>query len=183
MSNECRLTDATGTIVADGTRDQVMSFLKRLSPDGEYAVVGPGIDAKFHKVCGVVHPAGGDVHSKITPARTRDERVTEALRQSALRKADLYDLLEAVGISYVSMYYYGGCEVDGVVECYTEIDFDRPELPPDILDTLNECFADLLPDGWETAEGAYGVINFDVSSGMVNFSHSQEYPHATSKER
>jgi hypothetical protein len=198
MSNECRLVDATGMTVAVGTRGQMMYSLKRHSPDGEYAVVGPGIDAKFYKIGGVVNPAGGHVDSWVIPARTRDESVeafslavlwndveyiesSEAYRRSEVLKATLYDRLAAAGISIVQMYYHSGYEDGGAVVCPLTIDTASPngssvELPPDLLHTLDECFTDLLPDGWELAEGAHGVMEFNVAGRYVNINHSQDYP-------
>jgi hypothetical protein len=73
--NEVRLVDATGLAVAVGTRDQIMSFLKHHSQDGEYAIAGPGIDARLYRVGGVIYPGGGQIDGQTIPPRSREECV------------------------------------------------------------------------------------------------------------
>lgn len=72
MSDEYKLTDATGRTVAIGTRDQMTSTLKHTVAGGEYATTGPGIDMRLHRAAGVVYPAGGVVDGEVVPTRNLD---------------------------------------------------------------------------------------------------------------
>lgn len=94
MANEYRLLDATGQNVAVGTRDQMMSFLKHHSQDGEYALVGPGIDARFYRVGSVIYPGGGQIDGQTILPRSLDECVAEfgpaiEINKGALKDGDI----------------------------------------------------------------------------------------------
>lgn len=205
MSNECRLTDATGLIVAVGTRDQMMSSLKRHSPDGEYAVVGPGIDAKFYKVDGVVYPAGGQVDSQMLPARTRDECVaafgganelnddSDFMKEltwldeidpisprtavsQGVEKPAFFDRLRAAGVAHLSVEFDGSGDA-GYVEGITAVgpEGSKLELRRALTELVEDFVCERLPDGWEIDEGSFGTIEFDVASGTMRFDFSRRY--------
>ena len=53
----------------------MLSSLKHHTSDGEYAIAGPGIDARFHRVSGVIYPCGGEIDGDVIPVRSREECV------------------------------------------------------------------------------------------------------------
>jgi hypothetical protein len=58
--------------VAD-RRDLVLRYLKHHAPDGDYTVDGPGIDAVFYRMGGVVYPAAGVIDGVELTPRSREE--------------------------------------------------------------------------------------------------------------
>lgn len=197
MNIECKMTNATGVVVAVGSREQMMVYLNHEAPDGEYTVAGPGIDAKFYRIDGVVYPSGGQVDGQMIPPRSREEcsdeqfmRELEALsgpldsftRQPvpAALKGQLFDRLRQAGIAGVTVEYDGygddGCIQDLVA---TVVGGGEIELAEDLRELVEDYVWGRLPGGWETDDGSFGEVEFDVTAGTVTFEHSQRHTKVT----
>jgi hypothetical protein len=74
---ECRqeveLRDSNAKLIAIADRDMVFRFLKHHCPDGDYTVVGPGIDIVCQRLNGVVYPSAGVIDGERLPPRSDNE--------------------------------------------------------------------------------------------------------------
>lgn len=78
VSNEFQLIGSNGETIARGTRDQILSFIKHLAPDGRYRIVGN--DLNLHCLCkdGIIEP---DPDGVLFGSQMKDyEDMTEAER-------------------------------------------------------------------------------------------------------
>ncbi len=74
MPRELTLRNETGQIVTIvPTRDLAFRYIKHECPDGEYSIVGPGIDMTFYRINGVAYPSGGTIDGQKIPPRSRVE--------------------------------------------------------------------------------------------------------------
>ena len=70
---EVELRDCNAKLVTIADRDMVLRFLKHHCPDGDYTIVGPGIDIVCHRVNGIVYPASGVIDGERLPPHSQQE--------------------------------------------------------------------------------------------------------------
>jgi hypothetical protein len=129
--------------------------------------------------------------------------VADALRPE--NKAALFDVLEAAGVTAVTV-AFDGCGDSGQIESIDARDElgevalpggDIPIATPtsdggdvirqtlplrDAIETLCYDLLEETHDGWENDDGAYGAFVFDVAARIITLDHNSRYTAAESTE-
>jgi hypothetical protein len=69
-NQETEIRDANAKLITIADRGMVFRYLKHHCQDGDYTIVGPGIDIVCHRVNGVVYPASGVIDGERLPPRS-----------------------------------------------------------------------------------------------------------------
>src|SRR5262245_23893396 len=70
---EVALRDSNAKLITVADRDTVFRYLKHDCPDGDYTIVGPGIDIVCHRLNGIVYPGAGVIDGERLPPRSAQE--------------------------------------------------------------------------------------------------------------
>jgi hypothetical protein len=81
--------------------------------------------------------------------------------------------LEEIGVTTVTL-TYDGCGDEGFIDgIYYEPKDARIE--PTFTEQLEQTVDDLLPEGWEINDGAFGTVQIDVEQKKIEHEHSERY--------
>lgn len=73
MRQDLKMTDSNGKRVVIAPREYVFRYLRHHVPDGDYAVEGPGVDATFYRIKGMIYVSSGVIDDVVFPPRSREE--------------------------------------------------------------------------------------------------------------
>ena len=60
---------------------------------------------------------------------------------------------------------------------------DRTNLPPEILEQLENCVYEFLPSGFEINDGGQGTLTLDVPTGRITLAHQENYTESRDSTR
>ncbi len=72
-AKEVELRDSNAQLVTVADRNLVFRYLKHCCPDGDYTIVGLGVDLVCHRRNGVVYPGAGVMDGKRITPRSAEE--------------------------------------------------------------------------------------------------------------